>query len=51
MRPNSLALIAVAVTILGSKGMAQHAPAASVVTSKPAMRGHFKTGHVTWPGT
>jgi hypothetical protein len=24
---------------------------ASVVTSKPAMRGHFKTGHVTWPGT
>jgi hypothetical protein len=23
----------------------------SVVTSKPAMRGHFKTGHETWPGT
>jgi len=23
----------------------------SGVSAKPAMRGHFKTGHVRWPGT
>ena len=25
--------------------------AASVVTAKAAMCGHFKTGHMRWPGT
>jgi hypothetical protein len=24
---------------------------ASVVRAKAAMRGHFKTGHMEWPGT
>jgi hypothetical protein len=26
-------------------------PKPSGVSAKPAMRGHFKTGHVRWPGT
>src|SRR5258708_39582643 len=29
----------------------QIAANASGVSAKPAMRGHFKTGHVRWPGT
>ena len=33
---------------------AHHIPGryqASVVRAKAAMRGHFKTGHMEWPGT
>jgi hypothetical protein len=26
-------------------------PSSSVVRAKAAMRGHFKTGHMKWPGT
>jgi len=32
-------------------GASTMVPLASVVTAKPAIRGHFKTGHRDWPKT